>query len=223
MNIKIISLKRAQDRRKNMISQMNNLGLKYDIFDAIDGNELTPEESKKYICLPGGYREGELFKPGEIGCTMSHIKSLKKAQNENLSYVIVLEDDVVLAKDFKKRIKLLLRILPSHWEHVYLSGIPLNDIEATKLIIPNVVPSVFTQCTHSMMFKNTVYDKVIKKLSKFETTTDDIIADMILNKKLISYTYYPFVTYANDEYTYIWNKKLSRIHSSKKYFKENIL
>ena len=73
-----------------------------------------------------------------------------------------------------------------------------------------------------MMVNQTAYDKIIEKLSKFETTTDDIYCDLISNKTIKSFTYYPFVTFADDTYTYIWNHELNREHKSKKYFRENI-
>ena len=43
---------------------------------------------------------------------MSHIKALEYAKDNNWPYVIILEDDITIAQDFKKRIKLLFKLLP---------------------------------------------------------------------------------------------------------------
>lgn len=222
-NIIVISLERAEERREKIKAQLEVLNIDAIIMDAIDGEKLNDQERNKKIHLVNGYRFGDTFKPGEIACTMSHIKALQMAKEKKWEYVIVLEDDVVLADDFEKRIKFLFKILPSDWEHVYLSGIPRLGFSAPpNLQFLNVVPSVFTECTHSMIIKNTVYDKVIDKLSLFETTTDDIYNSLLSNKKLISYTYYPFVTFAEDDFTYIWDHSLTREHKSKQYFRNKL-
>jgi len=223
MNIVVISLERAPNRRENIKSQLAALNIDAIIIDAIDGQKLSEEEKNKNIHLTGGYRFGEKFQPGEIGCTMSHINALKVAQEKNWPYVIVLEDDIIIAQDFEKRIKFLFRIIPSNWEHIYLSGIPrLGFNSPPNLQLANVVPTIFTECTFSMLIRNIAYDKIINRLSKFETTTDDIYNDMITKNELKSYTYYPFVTYSNDDYTYIWDLNVTRVHKSKQYFKNSM-
>jgi len=223
MNIIVISLKRAPDRREKMQQQLSKLNIDAVIIDAVDGQNLSEEEKNKKLHLPGGYRFGEIFKPGEIGCTMSHINALRMAKEKSWSHLIVLEDDIVLAEDFEKRIKFLFKIIPSNWEHIYLSGIPRFGLnKPPTLSFMNVVPSIFTECTLSMIIRDTAYDKIIDYLNKFETTTDDSYNYLIRSGQLTSYTFYPFVTYANDNFTYIWDHKLTREHISKQYFKNCI-
>jgi len=139
-------------------------------------------------------------------------------------HVIIIEDDVVLAEDFGRRIKLLFKMLPKDWEHVYLSGFPRNSREHDPLIkMLHIEPSGIIDCIPITMIRNTAYDKIISYLGRFETTADDSIISMIFNhKNLKSYTYFPFVGYVDDEYTYIWNHELEREHKSKKYFKNKI-
>jgi GR25 family glycosyltransferase involved in LPS biosynthesis len=154
-------------------------------------------------------------------------QSSRNCQKENWPYLIVLEDDIVLAEDFEKRINFLFKIIPSNWEHIYLSGFPSNSRKLDfkpVLEIPNIVPSIPTSGTFSMMIKNIAYEKIINKFSKFETTTDDILCKLIQTNKLISYTYYPFLTYHYSRYTYIWNKEEEKgSHPSIKYFKNKLL
>ncbi len=223
MNIVVISLERAKERREKIAAQLSALNIDAIIMDAVDSQDLTTSEKNKRITLEGGYRKGDQFKPGEIACTMSHIKALQIAQKENWPYLIVLEDDVILAEDFEKRIKILFKIVPPDWEHIYLSGIPrLGFMKPPMLEFMNVVPTIFTECTHSMIIRDNAYQKIINYLSKFETTTDDSYNHIISSGGLKSYTFYPFVSYAYDEYTYIWDQKINREHSSKKYFKNKI-
>lgn len=220
MNIIIISLARAKERREKITEQANNLKLGAFILDAVDGQSLSEEELNKTIHLPGGWRYGEKFMPGELGCTMSHINALKIAKDNNWPYVIVLEDDVTIAEDFEKRINFLMKILPSDWEHIYLSGKPHNPPPASSLFFAHVVKNEAMQQTHSMIIRQIAYDKLIEKLSKFETATDDIYTHAIRTGLLTSYTYYPFVTHANSDYSYIWNKAAGHNikNESKNYF-----
>ena len=222
MNILVISLEKAKERRESIKKQFESLNIPFFLMDAYDADKLTEAERNKKISLVNGYRFGEQFRPGEIACTMSHIKALMVARDLNWPYVIVLEDDVILAEDFVRRIKILRSILPSDWEHVYLSGIPrLGFNPPPQLQFPNVALTVFTECTHSMIIRDTSYDRIINYLKKFETTTDDSYNQLIMNG-LTSYTYYPFCTYANDTYTYIWNHEINRDHKSKLYFKNKL-
>lgn len=223
-NIIVISLKRAVERRQKMIDQLNHLGLSIELIDAVDGQTLSEEQLNKTIHLPGGWRFGEKFMPGEIGCTMSHINALKIAKDNNWPYVIVLEDDVTLAVDFEKRISFLMKILPADWEHVYLSGKPHNPPPASSLFLAHIVKNEAMQQTHSMIIRQLAYDKLIKKLSQFETATDDIYTHAIRSGLITSYTYYPFVTHANSDYSYIWNKAAGHNikNESKNYFKDKI-
>ena len=220
MNIIVISLERAPERREKIKTQLASLNIEATIMNAVDSQSLSEQEKSKKIHLQGGYRFGDTFKPGEIACTMSHLQTLKIAKENNWPWYIVLEDDVILADDFEKRIKILFKIISPDWEHVYLSGIPRVGLNTPPNIqFLNVVPSIFMECTHSMLIRNTAYNKIINYLSKFETTTDDSYANMITKHNLKSYTYYPFVTYAYDQFTYIWDHKVERIHPSKQYFK----
>jgi glycosyl transferase family 25 len=223
MKIVVISLERAKERREKIRSQLSALNLDAVIMDAVDSQNLSNSEKNRKITLEGGYRHGEPFKPGEIACTMSHIKALQIAQKGNWPYLVVLEDDVVLAEDFERRINILFKIVPPDWEHIYLSGIPrFGFMPQPNLGFVSVIPSIFTECTHSMIIKNTAYKKVINYLQKFETTTDDSYNKMISQGELKSYTYYPFVTYAYDQFTYIWDQKIEREHKSKQYFKNKL-
>lgn len=227
MNTIVISLERAKERRERIKAQLEALHLDAFIMDAVDNQNLSEEQKNKFLHLPNGYREGDKFKPGEIACTMSHIDAIKIAKEKNWPYVIVLEDDVILAEDFEKRIKFLFRILPSDWEHVYISGIPRTPGYAilfpAMLQLANVVPSPVIDCIPATIIKDVAYDKIINYLSKFETTTDDSIIQMIHGfKNLKSYTYFPFCAYVEDDFTYIWDEKLKREHKSKQYFKNII-
>lgn len=224
MNIVVISLKRAVERRKKMIDQLGKLPtFSWSILNAIDGGGLSGKELEKRIHLPGGYRYGEKMLPGEIACTMSHSLAITLAKENKWPYVLILEDDAVLADDFEKRIKHLLRILPPGWEHVYLSTNPHGGLFfSPQLSFMNIIESTFCDCITAYLVRDTAYDKILNYYSFFWTTADDMIAQMIKEGRLKSYTFYPYVVYSGDEFSYIWDQPIKREHPSKKFFRNEM-
>lgn len=76
-NVFYINLDSRKDRRKFVENELNQLGWEYERFDAIKNNV------------------------GAIGCSFSHLKVIMNAKEQNLDYVVVLEDDAeFLKKDF---------------------------------------------------------------------------------------------------------------------------
>src|ERR1035437_9639744 len=228
MNIIVISLERAKERREQIETQLKKLNIEAVMFNCFDVANIKNNTFGAKFTLPGGYRYGEDMKPGEIACTLSHIMALNIAKALNWEYVIILEDDVILAEDFEKRIKVLLKMLPKDWEHVYLSGIPRFNSHFLQTNLIQLFPSTREKLsrvdgTCAFMIRNIAYDKFSVKLSSLETTPDDLINHFIfLEKQVKSYIYFPFVAFVNDEYTYIGETKNNRVHPSKQFYIEKL-
>lgn len=225
----IVSLEKAKDRRERIKAQLEKLNIDAIIMDAVDGQKLSAEELNKPIKYPGGgpgsWRYGEILTPGEVGCLRSHIKVMEMAKENSWPYVVVIEDDVIFADDFEKRMKLLFKIIPNDWEHIYICGIPLHQNPYyVPPQFPTVVPSIRTLTTAGMVIRDTTYDKMIEHWNMFELPADDRVLDMITRTQVLkSYTYYPFPLYVDDSFTYIWDHSLEREHGSVKFFKNNLL
>lgn len=226
MNIILISLKRAKDRRNEMIEQFNKLKLDPIIFDCFDTNDVKNPSFGAKFSLAGGYREGEYMKGGELACGLSHIMAINIAKSLNWEYVIILEDDIIISGQFKDKIDNLIKMLPNYWEHVYLTGIPRFYTNWYKTNITQLLPVTSqlvsrVDTTAAYIVKKTAYDKIIKKLSSLETTPDDLITHMILKENnLKSFLYLPFPIYIKNESSYIWNVKNLKDHQSKYFYSE---
>lgn len=218
----VISLEKAKERRQKMQDQLLELQIDGFIMDAVDGSKLPPEELNKKISLPNGWRQGELFKPGEVGCMLSHIKALEWARDKNWPYLILLEDDTILSEDFNRRLKILFSIIPNDWQHIYLTGIPrFSMLQMPNLQFPNIVDSVFTETTAGMVIRQSSYDYIIKFLKEFWTTADDSYCELI-KRGLKSYTYFPFCVAVEDNYSFIWDVSITRKHKSFQYFRNKL-
>lgn len=128
MKIYIINMKRSPDRREKMTRQMERLGLDYEFFTAVDGNAMTQEEVDKYIDHNREYfRE---LKRGEIGCFLSHYSLYKKIAESDAKGGIIMEDDIVISKNFPAIVKELEQMLQPEDAYMFYS-ILLQPVEFT--------------------------------------------------------------------------------------------
>ena len=105
MKVFVISLKRAIERRTFMVKQLEELELDYEIVDAVDYQQLSPDEFKSLTDEEAVKNDPWLTK-GAIACALSHVKVFKKIVADKVDIALVLEDDAVLPKDIKYVLKL---------------------------------------------------------------------------------------------------------------------
>lgn len=105
MNIPVfvINLKRSAERRHHTTEQLNDLGVPFQIIEAIDGAELSDQEiqnNRDFNIYKCGMHSRYLLKE-EIGCTLSHLKIYRHMVDEKIELACILEDDNDYLKDFK--------------------------------------------------------------------------------------------------------------------------
>ena len=82
----VLSLARATERREFMLRQMEGVKMDCEIFEAIDGKTLAPEDYA--VPLNDEFwrkKRGWALTPGEIGCFLSHYALWKKIVAEKNS------------------------------------------------------------------------------------------------------------------------------------------
>lgn len=98
-----INLERRTDRNELIIQELKSLGMER-------------WERMKAICM----------KNGAVGCAMSHIRCVEKAQSENWEYVFICEDDIqVLDKDrLRRSVDQFILSYPSEsdWDVLIIGG-----------------------------------------------------------------------------------------------------
>jgi glycosyl transferase, family 25 len=129
----VINLKRSADRKVHMTNQLDNLHISYEIFDAVDGLELSDHEIESKYGIDtfptwASYNARNLTK-GEIGCILSHLRIYKRMVDEDIECACIFEDD----NDFKKDIANLLKDNHLHkvdWGLLFLghAGMRRNDL-----------------------------------------------------------------------------------------------
>jgi GR25 family glycosyltransferase involved in LPS biosynthesis len=97
--IKIINLKRREDRKRIMIEQLTSNNItNYEFFEAVDGREIV-QNMELYSLFEGNDFN---FKKGVIGCSLSHIQLWNELMNDETNdYYVILEDDIIMCDNFK--------------------------------------------------------------------------------------------------------------------------
>lgn len=99
MRIFVVNMKTSVKRRKIMEEQLNKLGLRFEIFEAVQGDSLSEQEIMSYYDKDFYTSRPSYFTPGAAGCTLSHYFLYKKMVEENIETALILEDDMHLSND----------------------------------------------------------------------------------------------------------------------------
>jgi len=107
----LVSLERDSDRRENLKERFPISYPTMNHIVAVNGNALSAKEYFNYV-----YHTPQLYNrvmtPGELGCTLSHIKALETFLESGQTRALILEDDVLGDDDAIKSIHELSKVLP---------------------------------------------------------------------------------------------------------------
>lgn len=90
----IISIKTADKRRQHIINEFGKQKIPFQFFDAVTPSEIA-QKAEKY--LPNLLKSS--LTQGEIACFLSHLAVWQLCLEQNLPYIAVFEDDVILGKN----------------------------------------------------------------------------------------------------------------------------
>jgi glycosyl transferase family 25 len=133
-----INLDKRVDRRENIEKELNEFGLTYERFPAIETH---------------GF--------GILGCGLSHLQVLKIAKERNYENVLILEDDftfLVTKEEFEKQLSHFFNLQLSY-DVCFLSYSVIHDLELDNGIVNKVLHS---QSASGYIVHNKCYDKLIE-------------------------------------------------------------
>ena len=158
MGIFLLNLDKSKDRLAHFNSSWKESDMKefkYIRIPAVDGRNIdianfVSEETLKDIqhadSLDKPLREGQITFGG-VGCFLSHLQTYKKMVQLNIQYALILEDDVVLPKNFKQIMSEYILSLPKTWSIFLLNChcIKCTDVPNTNNI-HRVENFIWTHC-----------------------------------------------------------------------------
>lgn len=105
----VISLKEATERRATIKKTLDDLGLKFEFFDAIDGRQYNVLKESIYQPNKRLLFFGKHLIGGEIGCLLSHKAIYQKISDENIKQALIFEDDIIINNGFLESLKELMK------------------------------------------------------------------------------------------------------------------
>ena len=95
MKTLVISLRRSQERRRSISNHLSHAHISFSFLDGIDGTNISPERRRELI-VPERLGWTNYFRPGAIGCALSHLQAYQTLLATNESHMLILEDDARL-------------------------------------------------------------------------------------------------------------------------------
>ena len=157
-----INLKSRPDRLTAFKKNYKVLGTdKITITEAVNGKEIDP----------GSWQ----YSLGSLGCRLSHLNIYKEALNNHYTRILVLEDDVIIQKNFRKKLTELINLVNDDWDMIYFGGY--------HYLKPDTISNDFiklnnTLTTHAIAFNTRCLPKVIHKIESDQRWLDSVIADL---------------------------------------------
>ncbi len=116
----VVNLKRSVKRRDYIVQHLTDLGLDFELVEAVEGRDISEEEMQRVYSRDEAVRHiGRALTPGEIGGSLSHIKLYERMVSEGLDEVIIVEDDVEVFPSFWELLRNRSQF-PPDWELILL-------------------------------------------------------------------------------------------------------
>ncbi|MGP4951606.1 glycosyltransferase family 25 protein [Psychrobacter sp. T6-1] len=136
IQILVINLKSSTERKARISEQLNNLDIPYEFLEATEGSVLTDEwiESNIDDRLKNIYYNKLHYSVNKnaLACADSHRRAQLIARGLKSKYTLILEDDVELSSDFKKKVTNTIGLMREHSLHVAFLGYNLSKGKCTK-------------------------------------------------------------------------------------------
>lgn len=168
--IHCINLKRRIDRWEECKEEFKKHNLKVQQYEAFDGNNLPK--------FPG-------LNAGQVGAIYSHRGIIEYAKKNEFKDILILEDDVEFDEKINEKFFNIVSEIPKDWDMLLFGGNhsgnnPWSHGELLK-ISDHIYKVTHSLALHCYAVKNTIYDKLIESLSKYDKTNDALVADIQKN------------------------------------------
>lgn len=197
-----INLTRRPDRLAQAQDEFAKYGIRVEFVAGVDGLSL-PEQNMIS-------KDGLKVSRGDLGCTLSHLKVVRMAKEQNLKSYFVFEDDVEFAPDINAKFFAYMYQLPADWDMLYLGGNHMGGFDA---VTENIAKIHLTYTTHAIGVKAKAYDALIEVLGRENDKVDICFAE--LHEKLNCYVTRPHLAFQRPSFSDILEKETDYQHLRK--------
>ena len=234
-HVYLVNLRSAIDRRASVQWALNKEGVRYELVPAVDGHSpvglglLKMVQDRPVGDLPGHPQFGDLEKwrgskfidsAGAIGYIMTYVRILLDAKKRGFGKVLILEDDVLLAKNFRARLARFMTIVGDDWRvlHLGASQYGWGSVDHdTALREGRYRPRVLDTCGSFAMAINTnIVDELIGELLCFDAPFDHLPLGQIYERyETGCHVAYPNIVIPDVSDSYIRGGREQESHSVK--------
>jgi GR25 family glycosyltransferase involved in LPS biosynthesis len=201
----VLNLERRPDRWSKISEKLNKLGINFEKFNAIDGNNLEFDNSN---FVEG---RGMIENKFALGCLESHLEIIKIARENNYRRILIFEDDILISEDIKILIQ-NLRELKS-WKLLYLGSSQYDwNVEMYN---DNFYLSKKSLGTFAYAVDESIYTEAIDFLENRNKSVDNILSDIQQKNYGECFTFYPNICKADVSESEIREERDNVEHSKK--------
>lgn len=176
-NIKIhipiyyINLDRSIDRMNNITNQFKKFNiLNFKRIKAIDGRDIKNKETDRIDNITFFNNYNNLTKY-EIACTLSHLKAIIEAYNNNLKEVLIIEDDCSfdLLNIWDYNLENIIDMCPKNWEIIQLFSVNTFDLDNKNIYFIEHKVGIESSSTVAYIINKKGIEKIINNIKPFIT------------------------------------------------------
>ena len=181
--IYLINLEYRKDRLNKFNETFFNsdISINYNHFKAIDGkniniNNYVTDKTLKEINVieKTGFRKYHYqLTKGAVGCYLSHTNIWKDILDNNIKNGLILEDDIIIPKDFNNLLNKYLKYIPKNYDIILLGykcrkcSNNINYIKVNKFWL-----------THSYIITKKCIEKIYNKMFPIKQQIDSELSDL---------------------------------------------
>ena len=185
MRTYLIHYDKLKERKKFMKSQLEAQKMKVDWFIQKESEPYSENEISKYYKYDKNdwirkVKKGErniIPRPlgiHEICLTVNHFKIMKKIAENKEDYALVLEDDVILTKDFLKKLSHIQKLLKKKsWDMVFLDWCGVIPPAVKNPVLVGREKDRDPWGTGAYLIKKTAAKKIMKNFKRFTLVIDE--------------------------------------------------
>ncbi len=199
MNVYVVNMERSKDRWISISKQLDNIGVPYTRFEAVEGSKIS-NLSDHFDIDRFEHESYHQLSAGEAGCALSHIGIWQKIVESNEAGAIIIEDDAILSGNFSDLYK-ALQTNTYGYDYLNLSPSPedchmgLTDIEKNRTILEKIAKDERTYVSCEPVPHSTMTYYISNKAAKIflKSATKMYYAVDLLPRYTFPYTKQGFV------------------------------
>lgn len=168
IDIHVINLDKDIERWNTIKNEAKKQNLNITRFSAINGNTIDLNKYNHYF-------SNKNLKKGQKGCSLSHIKLWQQLSNQTNKYILVLEDDAIIPKNFLNELKYYMNQLPNNWDMMICGGNNFKGKKYSKNLIRPIIYSGGNWGTYAYLIKTSTTKKLLKVCKNMNTTIDNFL------------------------------------------------